>query len=862
MRKAAILVVIFLLMLLAPLAVRYLQFYRPFSASRAAPPVYTGEGIPAVPTPATSAFVDEPVAHRGDGDGTDGIVVLDQAHDNQFDLAEIAHFDSLLAGRGYQLAPFAEGELADALRPADALIVIAPLGGYSPAEVLAVREFTARGGRVLLVGDPTRYNVAFDEADIFAPPIVRSAQVPLNDLANAFDITFRGDYLYNTEENEGNFRNILLGEDGFAPSELTDGLERLAFYSSHSLELGPSAAALLSGDDDTWSSATDRPGGLTLAALSPAGDEAAVLALGDFHFLIDPYNAVYDNGEFAARVADFLTANGDGPAALAAFPYFLRAPVDLTYSGDPELGPDAFDDIIALQAALRGVGLPLALAADPAADRDTLTLGLYNQAGDVADALERAGIELTIRPAISPPAGDEADEEPANGQSDAPATGVRVIESSLGTVQMSGSALILLDTTDERRQVIVLAASNDGLERALARLQPTAPAAGADFSDCLLQANVAICPTGVENEPVEYELVTSGPGEASDEPAAESDEEPAPRPDEEPSAPAEAADQGAIALGETKSAELAAEEAHAWTFSDGPATIDIVVDGAEDMDSVVELYDPNNDLMGNMDSTFAGDVEEMRGIEIPDEGDYTIRVRDFFNDGGSYELSVTAGEPGDDDGAGAPGNRVFIFADDDGEPLGDGLTSADAFAEGLASGYDVTVWTSSTDGPLPADTLADYDLVIWDSGTYRDEDGLFSQDSGRIIEYLDAGGDLLINGSSPTILGPVELAPLANVAIVADNPVLSDGFNDGDLLELDDTYEAAISDNTNTAANEVIFLARAPEEEGAGAVVALAADAINPGDPQSIILFAPFVALPAEARAQLLANMMAWFGMA
>ena len=109
-----------------------------------------------------------------------------------------------------------------------------------------------------------------------------------------------------------------------------------------------------------------------------------------------------------------------------------------------------------------------------------------------------------------------------------------------------------------------------------------------DFSDCLLQANVAICPTGVENEPVEYELVTSGPGEASAEPPAESNE-PERQPSDEPTAPAEATDQGAIALGETKNGELAAEEAHAWTFSDGPATIDIVVDGAEDMDSVVEL---------------------------------------------------------------------------------------------------------------------------------------------------------------------------------------------------------------------------------------------------------------------------------
>ena len=31
----------------------------------------------------------------------------------------------------------------------------------------------------------------------------------------------------------------------------------------------------------------------------------------------------------------------------------------------------------------------------------------------------------------------------------------------------------------------MLAASNDGLESALQRLQPAAPAAGADFADCL-----------------------------------------------------------------------------------------------------------------------------------------------------------------------------------------------------------------------------------------------------------------------------------------------------------------------------------------------------------------------------------------
>lgn len=850
MRKAAILLAVFLLMLLAPLAIRYLQYYRPFMASPAAPPAYSADGIAEVATPQPNQFEDVPVTNNPETNELGGIALLDRTHDNQFSLEEIAYLDSLLAARGYQLTSFLEGELADALRPAGALVVIAPLADYSPAEVLAVRQFVDRGGRVLLVGDPTRYNIEFDEVDLFAAPTIHTAQVPLNDVANAFDITFRGDYLYNTVENEGNFRNILVDETGFSDTEMTDGLERLALYSAHSLLLGPSAAPVLAGNENTWSSATDQPGGLTLAAVSPAESEGGqVLALGDLHFLLEPYNTVYDNGEFVSRVADFLVANGESAEGLAGFPYFFRAPVELVYSGSPELGPDAVDDVVALQSAFRVVGLPLALAAEPNPDHDTLYVGLYNQAEDVADLLERAGIELVIRPAIQ--SSTAAAEESSKNST-------RLIKSPLGDIQMAGSAIIVLDTDGERQQIAVLAASNDGLESVLARLRPTGPSDTADFSGCLLQEDIAVCPTGIEDEPVEYELITTGPGEAVETPGGDTSRE---ENGNEPSAPIDAADQGAIALDETKSAELAPEEAHAWTFQDGPTTIDIVLDSDDDMDGILELYGPDNQLLANVDSTFTGGVEEMRGIEIPDDGAYTIRVRDFFNDGGRYELSVTAGEPGNSDGAGNPNNRVFIFADDDGEPLGRGFTSAEAFASGLSNSYDVTVWVSSDDGPLPNDTLADYQLVIWDSGTYRDEDGLFSEDTGRIIEYLDAGGDLLISGTSPTILGPVELAPLENVAVVAGDPALSNGFEDGEIIPLDNVYEVALAEATDLNTSEIIFLARAPGETGEGGAIAVAAIETSAPDQRSIFLFAPFAAMPNDARRQLLDNMMGWFGM-
>lgn len=859
MRKPFLYLALFVLLLLLPIGARYFQYYRPFAPRPAAPPVYSAADIAAVPTPAaggTSANDDdtEPIRASGSADiaataaeTTRGIAVLDQAHRNQFTAEELATLDGLLAARGFQVQPVTEGDLAAALRPAGALIVIAPVDGYSAADARAVSEFVARGGRVLLVGDPTRYHVEFDEEDIFAPPVVETAQTPLNDLANPFDITFRGDYLYNTVENEGNFRNILLGEEGLAGGPLTDGLDRLALYSSHSLLLGPSAAPLLSADDNTWSSATDRPGGLTLAALSPAGgDGGQVLALGDVHFLTEPYITVHDNAAFAGRVADFLAGGTRSAGVLAGFPYFYTSPVDLVYSEAPELGPDAFDEIIALQAAFREAGLSLALAGEPAGDHDALYLGLYNQAGDVAELLEAAGVELVISPAIRADDGESTDADES-----APA-GTRLIRSALGDVQMAGTALILLGGDEARRQVAVLAASNDGLESAIDRLR------AGDLSDCLQQDTLALCPTGMADEPVEYALDTGGPADAPPEPRPEArppagDDQNRPGGEQPPAA--DVAAQGPIALGETKSGELAAEEAHAWTFSGGPATIDIVVDAGQNVDAVLELYAPDDTLLGNVDSAFAGGQEEMRGVEIPDDGDYTIVVRDFFNDGGDYELSVTAGEA---NGGGSVLRRVFIFADDDGDALADGFTSAPLLADLLEADYDVTIWRAGADGPLPDDALQGIDLLVWESGDYRDEGGPASDDVGVIVDYLNGGGDLFVSGLSPTILGAVELAPLSAAVVVADDPTLSRGFEEGQVIEFDATYRVALPDAADVGANEFVFLERAPGEEGEGAVIGIGgADAGN--GQRTVFLLAPLAGLPDEARGQLVANIMAWF---
>lgn len=640
MRKAILFLIVFLLLLAAPTAVRYLQYYDLSAEERVLPPPYDPAEIKAVPTPEGAAFVDEPEMMAG-------LVLLDRAHENNFTLEDIAYLDGRLAARGVEMLPFDGGDLSSALRTVNAYLVITPLADFSPEEILAVSRFVDRGGRLLLIGDPTRFNLIFDEEDFFAlNPTLQADQIPLNSLANEFDIAFNGDYLYNTAENEGNFRNIILHREGFAEDGLVEDVDKLAFYSTHSLQVGPTGEALITADDNTWSSTTDRPGGLVLAATSREGQ---VLALGDIHFFTQPYFTVFDNGRFIAQIADFLAQSTGRRLVLADFPFFFHSPINLIYTGGPELGPDAFDEIIALQDAFRRVDRDLSLAATPQEGADVLVLGLYNQAGEVEKLLESYDITFLIEPPIDEPEPEDDLFDVGNGEEDAEETAVRLIQSNLGDIQMAGTALILLDESNGQRQVIILAASNTGLANTVNRLLNLIPL-NADYalSDCLIQDNLALCPSNVLDETVEYELDTSGAPPQPAEP--EPEPEPDPEPDDEAFDPfgpgpelGDAVPQGPISLDETVLGTLAEEESHAWTFSEGPATIDLFLYG-EELDGVIEIYAPDGELLIVIDNTVTGEAEELADFEVPDDGEYTAVIRDFFGRPADYTLTVALSE--------------------------------------------------------------------------------------------------------------------------------------------------------------------------------------------------------------------------
>jgi hypothetical protein len=963
--------VIIALLLVGPAAARYLSYYRLNSQEEVAPPPdYNPLDVVAlVPTPPANEFVDEPSAEGG------GLILLDEAHANNFTLDEIDYLDARLAARGFELVSFRGGDLRSALRPVSAFITITPISAFDRDEIVTIADFVERGGRLLMVGDPTRFSVSFVETDFDFTFQLDTDRIPLNSLANEFDLEFNGDYLYNTVENEGNFRNILLQDEAFAANGLSNGLETLAFYGAHSVQVGSGAEAILTADDNTWSSATDRPGGLVLAAL---GGDGNVLAVGDMDFLADPYRTVYDNSRFIARIADFLTESEERSLALSDFPFFYGSQVDLVYTGTPDLGPDAFDEVIALQDAFRRAGINLSLAAEADGDNDALYLGLYNQSEEVAALLEAAGITLVIDPAIveeeeseeseeeAPAEEEELTEEPPADDEEAEVT--RQIQSALGNAQMSGTALIVLSEEDGQRQVIVLAASNDGLENTVGRLLDLMPIDG-DYAlaDCLVQGQLALCPTNVSDEDVEAKLETGGVpdttiggggnggnggnggggGEGT-------------------------TDQGDISLGDSVEGSLDEEEAHSWTFSDGPATVDIILTGSDDVDGVLELYDPDDELVETADSTFSGGEEILAAVTL-DEGTYTIIVRDFFDDGGDYTLEVREAEEivpepieaddqgeigldeevsgtldpeqahswtfvsegeaviditlvcgeeldgvlavydedgnlideidagltgeeevlagigvaegsytivvsdyfedggsyslivqtGSDDGSGAiGGNGIFIFEDDDGVALAGGFTSVEPLTAYLLPTHEVTVWNVTDDGPLEEGQLNGYDLVIWDSGDYRDEENAFDTNTLIIFDYLSQGGKVLVTGLVPSIFEPAELAPISDIEFVGDEATLLDGFESGDVIELDDTYEGAILDpeDSDLEETDLAFITRGPQSEPAEAYIGLASASTDFSGGRLVLLAVPFVTLPEDTQQTLLANMLNWLG--
>ncbi|MEJ2210422.1 MAG: hypothetical protein P8129_15495 [Anaerolineae bacterium] len=537
-------------LLVLPSVGRWLYFYE----GSYTPPAVPRPDLASIEAPLSAAgeFADDYAAL------SPGTVLVDMAHENRVQMQELSVLQARLTARNQRLKPVhSASDLGAELRHARALVVISPGEDWTDGEIEQVARFVDKGGRLLMVTDPSRFDYLYDEWDYFIG--LDHDVVHINDLAARFGLLFEDDYLYNTSDNEGNFRNIKL--QASAGGDLLDGVEQLVFYASHSITT--EEEPLLSTEGETRSSNSEWSGPLTVAAQAAGG---AVLALGDLTFFTEPYNTVHDNDRFLANVADWLSS-GQRRYELDDFPFFFEDAVDLVYAGNPLLDGTLLESVSGLQDFFEEQDISLSVR-DQEDDGDTILMGLYTQAEEVEPYLAVAGVTLLITPTADVESasdvdsatdveGEEEGAEPplatatpslpvtqpltattsisptvepeAEPQVEPPARPKDRVEiGSLGEMVITGTSLLVLENDGQRQVMVVLADTEEGLDSAVTRLTD------GDLAGCLFQeaeaSTLALCPYGEASSDGGWQEAKA----QDTEPAPQPSEEPAEVPTEEP----------------------------------------------------------------------------------------------------------------------------------------------------------------------------------------------------------------------------------------------------------------------------------------------------------------------------------------
>jgi hypothetical protein len=295
-----------------------------------------------------------------------GLLLMDTAHRNNFAKEEIVTLLSRVADRGYAVEFLGDFErvgsrerlelLEAGLRQADSFAVFLPGETYSQQEGDVVARFVQKGGKVLLLADPTRFH-------------------QINSLAERFGIAFQPDYLYNVVKYDQNFQDIFVSD--FRPDELTRDLVQIVLYTAGSIK--SSGPALAFTDGNTRSSITER--GEPFYPLV-RGSEGQVVAISDLTFMIPPQNSILSNDRLVSNIADYLTASARA-FQLTDFPHFFQGRVDILLGRSSlfTVGTEVKSMLAEFQLAseIRGV---------EDLTRDAVYVGLYDDASNVTQYLD------------------------------------------------------------------------------------------------------------------------------------------------------------------------------------------------------------------------------------------------------------------------------------------------------------------------------------------------------------------------------------------------------------------------------------------------------------------------------------------
>lgn len=329
-----------------------------------------------------------------------GVVLVDISHRNRMSQDEIKPLLAGISQAGYRIDLLEAGEsLDESLTRADAFVVIDPSAGYSDEEVNRVDAFVDRGGRLLLIGEPT----TLDAAGLGLTERVNR----LTPLSSHFGFEFGEAYLFNMESNDGNFQNVFAEPVG--ESRLTDGISRTAFYAATRITVRE-GRTLLRAAPGTRSSRTDATGRYPVAAVN-----GNVLAIADGSFLKRGNFNVVDNEQLVRNVVRFLVS-GDKRRALASYPTMVADDPTVRFTR-----PALADAAQALAVDLRDEGHEptLALRRGPVSPNGTdvliTTYGYLERHGAVETGITVKDDFVNVRGYNSAPDGVVIVRAPSNG---------------------------------------------------------------------------------------------------------------------------------------------------------------------------------------------------------------------------------------------------------------------------------------------------------------------------------------------------------------------------------------------------------------------------------------------------------------
>ena len=239
-----------------------------------------------------------------DSEASDKRILVDTSHGNQVTESELEPITEAMfeAGHTVEYGTAGTDSFADSLGQYDGVLIVQPLGSYSPTEREALQEYTDDGGRVVVLAEPTqtRLSTGFTQS-------TTTVSFGANNATKRYGVRMGAEQLYNVDDaaNDNNFKAIYASpsDDG----ELTDGVETITFDTA--------GYAVVNGDAETKFTAAE---GTRTLETRRTGTYATVVRNDNMVFVTDSTfissSEIYDadNEVFLGNLLSFLL-DGEAP---------------------------------------------------------------------------------------------------------------------------------------------------------------------------------------------------------------------------------------------------------------------------------------------------------------------------------------------------------------------------------------------------------------------------------------------------------------------------------------------------------------------------------------------------------------------